>query len=456
MVAVKLIREERAAGAEALARFQREARAAARIKSEHIARVLDVDTSPEGEPYIVMELIDGTDLSDLVQRRGPLSPDDAVSYIMQACEGIAEAHALGMVHRDLKLKNLFLTKRRDGRALIKVIDFGVVKLTQFEEPHVGGDDTTVGADLRRFRDATLTAASMLVGSVHYMAPEQIRASNVVDARADIWSLGVCLYVMLTGDLPFQGENVASVCYAIQSHPAPDLRARAPHVPPELVSVVSRALEKNVRLRYASVAELAAALAPFSHEPTAAARIETILQSGTRSSPANAPPVAHGPPDALGPTLPIAEGGAKVRAESTIDQAAIGSLAPPPTSPGPLRRPARIVGGVLLAVSAAMATVVVWRGTRGMHGEESAVVASPSPVGTPPASSAIVPEPPTSSSVASTVPEPTSTSSAVPEPSASEARPHHTGTRTRPPKRPPPKSKSTSEAKPEPTSAYDQF
>jgi serine/threonine-protein kinase len=287
MVAVKLVRSEGAEAPLAFARLQREARAAARIKSEHVARVLDVDRLPDGAPYIVMELIDGTDLHVLLARRGELPIDEATSYVMQACEGLAEAHALGMVHRDLKLKNLFLTKRRDGRALIKVIDFGVVKLS----PYVVEDDAErrQGSDvaLARMpsREATLTGIATLVGSLHYMAPEQIRASNVVNAQADVWSLGVCLYAMLTGSLPFDGETVAEVSAAIQGRPAPDVRDVAPGVPTGLATAIARMLEKDVRRRFANVFELASAIAPYSLDVAAPTRIETILQSSVETGSA---------------------------------------------------------------------------------------------------------------------------------------------------------------------------
>ncbi|MBX3223830.1 MAG: protein kinase [Labilithrix sp.] len=368
MVAVKLIREERADGAAALARFQREARAAARIKSEHVARVLDVDRLPEGEPYIVMELIDGTDLHALVKRRGTLAPDEAVTYITQACEGLAEAHALGMVHRDLKLKNLFLTKRRDGRALIKVIDFGVVKLSPLgddDELTLDGSPSQLGRT--KAREATLTGAAVLVGSVHYMAPEQIRASNVVNAQADVWSLGVCLYAMLTGSLPFEGETIAAVCAAIQGRPAPDVRLLAPHVPAAIADAVGRALEKDVGRRFADVAELASAIAPLGSDRAAPSRIETILRSNLRERPLALAPAEepeHGATATSDAVLPgraesTAADALHGRVESTIDAAAVGSIAPRPVGAGSTGLRRRWLQGALVAVLAAGATVAIW-------------------------------------------------------------------------------------------------
>jgi serine/threonine protein kinase len=334
MVAVKLIRQDLAQGADALARFQREARAAARIKSEHVARVLDVDRSPDGAPYIVMELIDGTDLDALVQRRGALTSEEATAYVLQVCEGLAEAHALDMVHRDLKLKNLFLTKKRDGRPLIKIIDFGVVKFA---------------------REATLTGVAALVGSVHYMAPEQIRASNVVDARADVWSLGVCLYTLLTGKLPFDGENMFAVCTSIQGRPAPDVRQLAPHVPDGLAQVVTRALEKDLRRRFANVAELARALAPWSADGAAASRVATILQSneGELETTVNR----------QAPVVPVLG-----RAHSTVD-------AP---EPRPRAKPHRWVFAVIAMATFSGASLAFWP----RHPPETTPQAAPAPAPSP--------------------------------------------------------------------------
>lgn len=349
MVAVKLIRDVPLAGSDALARFQREARAAARIKSEHIARVLDVDTLPstsdeKGAPYIVMELIDGVDLDALVKRRGPLPSTEVASYVIQACEGLAEAHTLGMVHRDLKLKNLFLTKRRDGRALIKVIDFGVVKLGTSEEIESTLPDG-VASPLGGTR-STLTGDRTLVGSLHYMAPEQMRASNVVDAQADVWSLGVCMYHLLTGSLPFDGDTMIAILAAVQGLPAPDVRERASDVPAALAHVIARCLEKDVRRRFANVAELAHALAPLSSDPAGAARVENILRSGAPSFALTGASehTAASPAPVVG------------RMESTI-AAGVGSL----SSESELRPPSPRARGVALAAFVAAVVVVVYFG-----------------------------------------------------------------------------------------------
>jgi serine/threonine-protein kinase len=453
MVAIKLIHEERATSTDAIARFQREARAAARIKSEHVARVLDVDRLPEGDPYIVMEYIDGTDLHALVKKRRKLDPDEAAGFIVQACEGLAEAHALGMVHRDLKLKNLFLTQRRDGRTLIKVIDFGVVKFAPLGEDDMTSSVASVGfgakpQDMnRKARDATLTSASMIVGSVHYMAPEQIRASNIVDARADVWSLGVCLYVMLTGKLPFDGQTVGEVCGAIQGRPPFDVRAHEPGIPDELAAAVSRALEKNPARRFASVGELANGLSPFHADRAAVSRIETILESSVKQRQqtyAVLPEAAiHETQEMAGamPGMPF-----HGRIESTVDAAAIGSLAT--QTPMPAKRTPLVAGGLVL-VAAAAATVFLWTKQPPVVAEPGAPSQQPAPAITPAFTALPAPTPtPTPEEVASAAPSP-------PPP------PPVTG---KPAKRPGPAKTKPAPAvaapapapKPEPKNAYDQF
>ena len=179
LVALKFLLAQSLTNPKVVARFEREARAVVKLKSEHVARVLDVGTMEAGAPYIVMEYLEGEDLSQTVERRGPLPVAEAVDYLLQACEALAEAHGMGIVHRDLKPGNLFLTRRVDGKSLVKVLDFGISKLE-------GGRE-----------DLALTQPAEVVGSPKYMSPEQLRASRLADARSDIWSLGVILYELIT-------------------------------------------------------------------------------------------------------------------------------------------------------------------------------------------------------------------------------------------------------------------
>ncbi len=175
-------------------RFEREARAAAQIRSRNVARVIDVETLPDGAPFMVMELLEGHDLEAEIGTRGTIPPVEAVNYALEACAGMAEAHRLGIIHRDLKPANLFLSME-GGERVLKVLDFGISKLT---------------ADV----DLKMTSTNSVLGTPLYMSPEQVRSAKHVDARSDIWSLGIILYEMLSGTVPFLGETANAVAASI--------------------------------------------------------------------------------------------------------------------------------------------------------------------------------------------------------------------------------------------------
>lgn len=246
---------------DARARFEREARAAVRLKGEHIARVLDVGRLDSGAPFIVMELVEGEGLDRLLARTGPLDVPLAVDLVLQACEGLAEAHANGVLHRDIKPSNLMLTKRVDGSPLLKVVDFGLAKIAPGAET---GPEITTSAGA--------------FGSPSYMAPEQMKAPRGVDARADQWSLGVTLYELLSGQRPFRGETAPEVFAAVLGATAKPISSLRSSLALELASAVHRCLEKDPARRFADVAALAHAIERFGSPAStgAAARIRRIL------------------------------------------------------------------------------------------------------------------------------------------------------------------------------------
>ncbi len=259
--AIKVMLPEALEEKDAVERFVREARAASRLKSEYVARVHDVGKLDNGLPYIVMEHLEGSDLRMLLKSRGRISVEEAVHYALQACEALAEAHSVGIIHRDLKPGNLFLTTRGDGSPCVKVLDFGISK--------------QIGID-----DEEMTKTHTVLGSPEYMSPEQLRTPRGVDARTDIWSLGVILYRLVTGELPFKGENItALVSLVLQSKPAAP-SSLVPELPPEIDAVILRCLERDLTERWASVGELSAALLPFAPFDARASieRIARVLAS----------------------------------------------------------------------------------------------------------------------------------------------------------------------------------
>ena len=291
-VALKFMLPDLLRSSEATGRFLREARAAVMLRSEHVARILDIAELETGLPYIVMELLEGSDLGAVIYASAPLSVDDAIDYVLQACEAIAEAHGLGIVHRDLKPENLFVTRRRDGAAWIKVLDFGISKVIPGLESRQGGARVT-------------TRESM--GSPTYMSPEQMRCTRDVDGRADIWSLGIILYELLTGRQPFTGKSIAEVCLKVTQEPLPPM-ARA-DLPEGLAAVVEKCLAKEPEARYLTVADLVRALAPFA-PPRSSASINEVLR-GTGARPDDATDTAW-PAMVRTPVRTTASGGASRR------------------------------------------------------------------------------------------------------------------------------------------------
>ena len=284
MVALKFMRDE-VCTPDYKSRFLREARNTVRLKSKHVSRVLDVGALDGGAPYMVMEYLEGTDLSELLHKRGPIPVNDACEYILQACEAIAEAHGHGIVHRDLKPANLFLTKGQSGEPIVKVLDFGVSKVLDLGMEE---DDTNPGGRPRHERpDSVVTKASDLLGSPSYMAPEQIVSARDADARSDIWSLGVILFRLISGKAPFHAASLGELIQGIMHGPIPNLRDVKPDLPQGLEVIVGRCLERDRNHRLGDVIELARMLAPYAG-PVATPSLERIAILGP-ALVASAPP-----------------------------------------------------------------------------------------------------------------------------------------------------------------------
>ena len=238
-VAIKMLRQDVMLDRDASERFKREAQAASKLKSEHVARVVDVgEFEDSGVPYMIMEFLDGHDLGDLVDDRGPLQAPFASMLMLMAAEALAEAHSIGIVHRDVKPSNLFVTWRPDGSALVKVLDFGISK-------------SAMGTDLK------LTQTQSLLGTPAYMSPEQMRSARLVDSRTDIWSLGTVFYELLEGRRPFEAESFSEMCVKVAVDPPEPMV----NTPPALQQIILRCLAKNPDQRYATMAELGRDLLP---------------------------------------------------------------------------------------------------------------------------------------------------------------------------------------------------
>jgi serine/threonine protein kinase len=238
--ALKILHSELSLTPDAMSRFLREASAAARIENPHIAETFDAGTLETGEPYIVMELLEGRTLADLIAQQGRLDFAEALRIVRQACEAIQSAHDAGIVHRDLKPDNLFLVAGE--RTFVKVLDFGISK---FDSSRSAGNH--------------LTQDSMTLGTPYYMSPEQIRSAAHVDGRTDIYSLGVVLYECLTGSKPFVADTIPAIAVVIHEGKYEPLRRARPDAPPELELMLARALHVDRDCRYPTPAAFAQAL-----------------------------------------------------------------------------------------------------------------------------------------------------------------------------------------------------
>ena len=286
-VAIKVLLPHLADDASMVARFLREGRAVSALRSDHVVRVHDVGRLDGGTPYLVMEMLHGSDLDRRVRKGGPLPWQEAVGYVMQACEALVEAHSIGIVHRDLKPSNLFLVELPSGVSTVKVLDFGISKAD--------------GLDVPLNEAHAITTTEAVLGSPTFMAPEQLKSAKYVDARADIWSLGLVLHFLVAGKLAFDADTLGSYLIKILQEPPIPLRAFRPDAPPELEAIILRCLEKDPAMRFPTVADLRAALAPFA---PFAAHVSGVY-SAARVSGSWSSVVA---PAGLSPSAPTPAGG----------------------------------------------------------------------------------------------------------------------------------------------------
>jgi hypothetical protein len=241
-VALKFVLGHRAGEREAIERMLREARATFRLRSKHAVRVHDVGELPSGTIYIVMELLEGRDLRAELTARGPLPEKEVVAHVLDTCDALEEAHALGIVHRDLKPHNLFLARSLQGGRIVKVLDFGMSKV-----------------DPELFEAGPLTRPETALGTPRYMAPEQWKSAAGVDARADIWALGVVMFELLTGKAPLAGLRPQDRIARMLGGGIPSPRELRPELSEAITRVVMRCLRGNPAERWPSVTHLATAL-----------------------------------------------------------------------------------------------------------------------------------------------------------------------------------------------------
>lgn len=416
-VALKFMLPGMLASAQATERFLREARAVVRLRSEHVCRVFDVGRLDTGASYIVMELMEGQDLAQLLEVRRVLPLREVVDLMLQALEGIAEAHANGIVHRDLKPANLFVATDSDGSPLVKVLDFGISKST------VGGQATKTGE---------------IMGSPSYMAPEQMQSSKDVDARADIWALGVILYEAVGGRLPFEQDSLPALCMAVLFEEPPRLDTFSP-APPAFASVILRCMSKSRDARYEDVGSLATALAPFGSDDAVASavRIMKVLRRSSIGVSQSAPWMAKTVHADSSPALPVGR-------QSTLSSGASESLGNLELGP-PRRRwtlPLAFLGALVGALVVVLAATSGRRASNRDAPPAAAAAPTPDPVVAPPAplDAAVPLAPPRDAvmEVATPALPPVDAAVRAPAPSAASIRPSPP---RRPPTAPPPRRAS---------------
>jgi hypothetical protein len=354
-VALKLMLPGSMNDGAASARFVNEARAAAKIRGDHVVRVHDVGVLDDGRPFIAMELLEGEDLGQILTASGPMAPATVVDYLLQGMEAVAQAHARGIVHRDLKPSNFFLATRSDGARVVKVLDFGIAK--------------TIGAGA----PLALTNTKAIMGSPLYMSPEQIRRSKEVDPQSDVWALGIVAFELLTGDTPFRGENVGELILAIAEQPAPLVSDLRPEVPTALAGIVSRCLAKDKAARYATVVDLARALGPYASSDgvARAERVASAFERAARPGPDGVPsqPQVVRAPATASDAMTVKKDAASARTMATWSEHSV------PGAGGRRLFLGIVGGGVVVGVVACLVWIFAVHPDSGPPGAPSAAVAA---------------------------------------------------------------------------------
>ncbi len=369
-VAVKVLHPELARRAGLVERFLQEARVAAQIRSPHVVHVTDVDRTPDGDAYIVMDLLEGEPLSSVMDRERKLPPPLACDYAMQILEALEAAHALGVIHRDLKPENVFVTLA-SGKPLLKLIDFGIAKARRTEE------------------QKNLTVAGVVMGTAEYMAPEQARSADKVDARADVYAVGVMLYEMIAGSRPVTGEDARVIAYKVERGEVIPLLRAMPDAPREIAGLVHRAMAARPELRFPSATDMRRAV----EEVVAGKRVGGgMAPSMPVPRPASVAPVAparaaeveppvntvRSPPMATALQPPTAYGVAPVAL----------AAAPVPTGPRPRRRRGLVMALVALPVLIGVGVVGILFATGQCGSAPDAAPVAPAPPG---ATSTVAPQ-----------------------------------------------------------------
>jgi eukaryotic-like serine/threonine-protein kinase len=364
--AIKFLRRDLAERREILTRFQREAEAAGALENENVTAAVDFGIAEDGTPYILMEYLVGESLAALLEREGRLPVSRATDLLIQACTGIAAAHAAGIVHRDLKPHNLFVCQRNDGTDLLKVLDFGVAKLQVAEDA------------------IAATRTGMVLGTAAYMSPEQARGDKLVDGKTDVYALGAILYEMLSLKRPHPGDSQNAILHHIATQPAVPLESVQPDLPPALVELVGRTLALNQAERPATVGALGEGLVPFARREVFAAREESAPTRGELSSTLLAPGAGDAPSSA-----------GSSRSASTANERG------PARAPRPRgRRWLAFVGGGAVAAGVVVAAIVHRPSPSRSVNASSPTLAAPSPSASPPAPVPPVEKPPAASPLGS--------------------------------------------------------